>query len=65
MKDGIRKLLQMQGFCPRDIDSEPYIDRLARWTPLSCATFGTAGLATGLLPFGAAICPCAITTVAG
>ena len=55
----------MQGFCPRDIDTEPEFSRMARWTPLSCATFGTAGLAAGFLPFGLAICPCAFVTVAG
>ena len=65
MNERMRKLLIMQGFCPRDLDNEPRISRLARWTPLSCATFGSAGLGAGLLPFGATVCPCAITTVAG
>jgi Domain of unknown function (DUF4395) len=56
MKATTRKLLLMQGFCARDVDTQP---------GLSCASFGTAGLAAGLLPFGMAICPCAIATVAG
>ena len=65
MRARIRDLLLMQGFCPHDVDNEPRIGRLARWTPLSCATFGTAGLTAGLLPFGMAICPCTIVTFAG
>ena len=65
MKEKIRKQLLTQGFCSCDIDNQPEISRLARWTPLSCATFGTGGLALGLLPFGLAICPCAIASVAG
>ncbi len=55
----------MQGFCPHDVDTEKRISRLARWTPLSCATFGSAGLAVGLLPFGLTICPFAISTLTG
>ena len=65
MKERTRKFLLMQGFCARDVDNEPEISRLARWTPFSCATFGAAGLAAGILPFGMAICPCAIASVAG
>jgi len=65
MKERTRELLLMQGFCSRDIDNDPGISRLARWTPLSCASLGTAGLAVGLLPFGLALCPCAIAGFAG
>ena len=65
MRERTRDLLLMQGFYPRDVDNEPGIIRLARWTPLSCATFGTAGLAAGFLPFGLTICPCAFVTVTG
>ena len=65
IRERTRNLLLMQGFCPRDVDNEPGISRLARWTPLSCAAFGTAGLAAGLLSFGLTVCPCALATVAG
>lgn len=60
-----RTLLLRQGFDARDVDNEPEIVRLARWTPLCCASFGGAGLAVGLLPFGLTICPCAIFTLTG
>lgn len=65
MKERTRRLLLMQGFCARDLDHQAGIGRLARWTPLSCAAFGSAGLAAGLLPFGISICPCAISSLAG
>jgi hypothetical protein len=60
-----RKLLLMQGFCTRDIDTNPMIGRLARWTPLSCATFGAAGVSLGVFPFLAIICPCTISVITG
>ena len=60
-----RKLLLMQGFAPAAIEQQPEVLRLARWTPLSCATFGSAGIAAGVLPFGLAVCPCAIAGFAG
>ncbi len=47
----------MQGFCYRDVDTEPGICHLARWTPLSCAAFGTAGLVAGLMSFGTSSFP--------
>ena len=47
MTDRIQNLLLMQGFCQRDIDGVPCVDRLARWTPLSCAVCGTVGLMIG------------------
>jgi hypothetical protein len=66
MKEGTRKLLLMQGFRAGKIDSEPKIDSLARWTPLSCATLGTAGLGVGsLVSVGAAVCPCALFSALG
>ena len=37
MTGRIRRLLLMQGFCQRDVDSLTGIGKLARWTPLSCA----------------------------
>jgi len=43
----INQLLLMQGFCQRDIDGVPCIDRLAKWTPLACAVCGTIGLFVG------------------
>ena len=59
-------MLLMQGFRTSEIDSEPKIDSLARWTPLSCATLGTTGLGVGsLVSIGAAICPCALFSALG
>ena len=62
-----RHLLLMQGFSRQDVDGVPKIGGLARWTPLSCAAFGTAGLTVGssLLPLGISICPCVFASVAG
>lgn len=61
MNGRIRRLLLMQGFSAADVDNEAKIGSLARWTPLSCAFFGTTGLALGsLVSFGAAVCPCAV-----
>ncbi len=65
MNNRTRSWLLMQGFCPQDVDHEPEIGRLARWTPFSCAAFGTAGLAAGLLPLGLTLCPCSFLTLAG
>lgn len=65
MIDKYRKLLLMQGFCSRDIDNNPMISRLARWTPLSCATFGAAGVSLGFFPFLSIICPCTISVITG
>ena len=66
MREGTRRLLLMQGFRASKIDSEPNISSLARWTPLSCATLGTAGLGIGsLVSVGAAICPCALFSALG
>lgn len=65
MKESTRKLLLMQGFCSKDIDNDPKLSRLARWTPLSCATFGATGLSIGFIPFFIAICPCTISALAG
>ena len=62
-------MLLMQGFCRKDIEGVPQLGGLARWTPLSCAAFVTAGLwLQGILPIGAiggVLCPCVITGVAG
>lgn len=60
-----RQLLLAQGFAPEVVDGQTDIGALARWTPLSCATFGSAGIAAGALPFGLAVCPCAIAGFAG
>jgi hypothetical protein len=65
MADKYRKLLLMQGFCSRDIDNNPTIGRLARWTPLSCATFGAAGVSLGFFPFLSIICPCTLSVLTG
>jgi len=40
-----RQRLLDQGFCNCDLDSTPALPRLARWTPLACAAFGTLGIA--------------------
>ena len=63
----IRQLLLMQGFRSKDLDCVPRISHLARWTPLSCAAFGTTGLtaSSSLLPFGAYLCPCIFASAAG
>lgn len=61
MNGRIRRLLLVQGFSAAAVDNEPKIGSLARWTPLSCAAFGTTGLALGsLFSLGATLCPCAI-----
>jgi hypothetical protein len=65
MKESTRKLLLMQGFCSKDIEQNKQLSRLARWTPLSCATFGATGISIGFLPFLMAICPCTISAIAG
>lgn len=66
MNETSKKLLLLQGFRPKDIDSLPQLGGLARWTPLSCAAFGTAGLwLQGILPIGGIFCPCVITGLAG
>jgi hypothetical protein len=65
MKEKYKKLLLMQGFCSKDINNIPKIGRLARWTPLSCATFGATGVTIGILPFLAIICPCTVSAIAG
>jgi len=67
MTGRVQRLLLMQGFCQRDVNSIRGISGLARWTPLSCAAFGTAGLAAGstVLPFATALCPCAVAGLAG
>jgi hypothetical protein len=65
MKEKYRKLLLMQGFCSKDINNIPGIGRLARWTPLSCATFGATGVTIGIIPFFAIVCPCTISAIAG
>jgi len=66
MQDRAKRMLLMQGFCQKDIDRLPQLGGLARWTPLSCAAFGTAGLwLQGILPIGGFLCPCVITGVAG
>ncbi len=58
-----RKCLLQQGFSQADVEKEPQISCLARWTPFSCAAVGTFGLT--LASMGAAICPCAISGVVG
>ena len=67
MTGRIKRFLLMQGFRQRDVENVCGISGLARWTPLSCAAFGAAGLAAGstLLPFEAALCPCAIVGLGG
>jgi len=59
----IRKCLLQQGFSQADIDNEPQLSCLARWTPFSCATFGTIGVA--LASIGTTFCPCAISGILG
>jgi len=65
MKEQYRKLLQTQGFCSQDIDNIPGFSKLARWTPLTCATFGATGVTIGIIPLTALICPCTLTLIAG
>lgn len=55
MNDRTRSLLVMQGFGASDVDREPSLCRLARWTPLSCATLGALGLIASRLPFSSAV----------
>jgi hypothetical protein len=49
MNERIKRLLLMQGFCEKDVECVPGISGLARWTPLSCAAFGTLGVAAAAL----------------
>ena len=66
MNGRIRKSLLIQGFSAADVDNEPKVGFLARWTPLSCAVFGTTGLAFGsLVSLGTVLCPCAVFGVLG
>jgi hypothetical protein len=65
LSETTRRRLLMQGFCASDVDNQPMTGRLARWTPLSCAAFGSAGLTAGLLPLGLTVCPCTLATLAG
>ncbi len=66
MDGHIRRLLLMQGFSPSDVDGDPQMGSLARWTPLSCAASGTTGLTLGgLISVGTFVCPCALFSVLG
>jgi Domain of unknown function (DUF4395) len=66
MRNRVKRLLLMQGFCQKDIEGVPQLGSLARWTPLSCAVFGTVGIwLQGLLPIGGFLCPCVITGITG
>lgn len=66
MDDRVRELLLKQGFTPADVENEPKVSFLARWTPLSCAVSGTTGLAVGsIVSVGAVVCPCALFTALG
>ena len=62
----IRRLLLTQGFSQADVDGDPEIGALARWTPLSCAALGTTGVALGsVIALGATVCPCALFSALG
>jgi len=65
MKDSTQKRLLTQGFCFNDVGNDSEISAKARWTPLSCATLGTAGIGLGVIPFAFAICPCTIAALVG
>lgn len=61
-----RKSLIQQGFSSDDLERVPGVGRLARWTPLSCAALGGAGLAFGpIAALGMAVCPCTLFAVLG
>ena len=67
MNKNIRNRLTMQGFCSTDLDYEPLIDSLARWTPITCASVGTSGMIIGnsLIPISISLCPCTIASLTG
>lgn len=66
LKETTNRLLLMQGFRQKDIEGVPHLGALARWTPLSCAVFGTMGIwLQGILPIGGFLCPCLITGITG
>ncbi len=66
MDERNRRLLLMQGFTADQLDREPGLGSLARWTPLTCAVSGSTGLAFGsLVSVGAAVCPCALFSALG
>jgi len=66
LKETTQRLLLMQGFRQKDIEGVPHLGALARWTPLSCAVFGTMGIwLQGILPIGGFLCPCVITGITG
>ena len=44
LTDRTKKLLYMQGFSMQDVENNPHILALSKWTPLACAIFGSTGI---------------------
>jgi hypothetical protein len=47
LNDRTKRLLTMQGFSAHEVDSNPNILALTKWTPLLCSIFGLIGLFLG------------------
>ena len=47
LNEHTKKLLIMQGFLRHDVDCNPNILPLSKWTPLACGTFGLIGIILG------------------
>ena len=47
LNEQTKKLLTMQGFSEYDVDSNPNILALTKWTPFMCALFGGIGVILG------------------
>lgn len=47
LNDRTKKLLIMQGFSKHDVDYNPNILALTKWTPLACGTLGLIGIILG------------------
>lgn len=66
MRQQVKRMLLIQGFSRKDVEDVPQLAALARWTPLSCAIAGTAGIwLQGILPLGGLLCPCVVTGIMG
>ena len=47
LNDRTKNLLIMQGFSKQDVESNPHILPLTKWTPLACGTLGLIGVILG------------------
>lgn len=47
LSDRTKRLLVMQGFSKHEVDNNPNIMALTKWTPLACGTMGLIGIILG------------------